>query len=310
MTASVTIVGHEPVLARFAQAMQRGRLHHAWLLHGPAGIGKATVARVLATQYLCTAGEGCGQCPSCHLLQAGTHPDFLHIEAEEGKRDVRIAQVRQALDFLALSGRESERRVVLLDEAERMNPQAANALLKGLEEPAPGSLLLIVCADAMRLPATIRSRCLSMPCAPLSDAQTWQVLAGLGVADAYRELAMLLAHGAPGRAVCLRDPEVAEALQAWRTLVADAAKADVGQVEQWLRTHLGSVPHEAVIELLVRAHLPRWQRITDYAGHHAIGEALQALARWPSDVLRHGLRPAPSLLVAFLRLRAALQGEH
>jgi len=310
----MNLIGHREPFDRFLRALGEERLHHAWLLHGPKGIGKARLAEEMARAALCegnrgqtTASAACGRCHGCRMIAADAHPDLLRLAREEEKRDISIAQVRHLLDFLALSGAESSRRVALLDEAETMNPQAANALLKGLEEPGQGALLLIVCADAERLPATIRSRCLLTSCAPLDTAQIQNLLTPLGIEPAYHTLAIELAAGSPGRIVPLGDPKIAEQLEHWRDLIADPDRFDPGKVEAWLTANLAKVPHALVIDLVLNVATPLWQLRPSLRGRDAVAQALFDLARWPQMVARHTLRPVPTLLALLLGLRLALR---
>ncbi len=305
------VIGHRPVRARFLRALHAGRLHHAWLLHGPAGIGKARLAASLAAAALCAdPGEdgACGACHACRMFRAGAHPDARFIAREEGKRDVRIEQVREALSFLALSSGEGARRVVVLDDAGLLNLQAANALLKGLEEPAPGSLLLLVCDDPERLPATVRSRCLLQACAPLAPAQTRQVLARLGLPEAHLDFAAGLAEGAPGVAAPLADAALADAAAELDALCADLARADVAALDAWTRAHANAMPAALIARIAVRAALRGMAEAgrSGAAGARAL-DALDALLAWPAALRRHALRPAPSLLAALLGVRSALR---
>ncbi len=301
------MIGHAAIVQRFAHALHSGQLHHGWLLYGRQGIGKHTLAQHLAQHYVCESEQACGTCHGCRMFMAGSHPDVCRCAPLEGKRDLAIAQVREVLDFLALSGSESERRVVIMDDADRMNIQAANALLKSLEEPAPGSLLLMVCHDLMRLPATIRSRCMLAPCAPLDESQTVEVLQAMGMPEAYIPLAQQLADGCPGRVSCMLDDTLAEALRSWQQLTHDAATADVGAVEQWLRRHARMAPHALMADMVIQAHQPQLMQERSFARYQAIDEALTALARWPGEVLRHSLRVAPTFLALFLALRMAVR---
>jgi len=196
---------------------------------------------------------------------------------------------------------------VILDDADRMNAQAANALLKGLEEPSPGSLLLIVCHDLTRLPPTVRSRCLLQHCDVLSDDETRQVLQQLGIGERYLELAVELADGCPGSVACLQDEAVADALQAWQQLVAEIGEADIGRIEAWIRQHLAGVPHGLIVRLLLRA-AGSGPDEASYGQLARLHEALWQCARWPGDVVRHSLRAGPALLAVILNLRAALRG--
>jgi DNA polymerase-3 subunit delta' len=138
------------------------RLPHALLLYGRPGLGKHAFALQLAQALLCAAprdGAGCDQCHGCRLFAAGTHPDLAVVGLAEEAKSVTIDQIRALGDFLALRPHTAARKVVVISPAEAMNLNAANALLKLLEEPPLGSLLLLVSSHPARLPATIRSRC-------------------------------------------------------------------------------------------------------------------------------------------------------
>ena len=288
--------------------MQRGRMHHAWLLHGVRGIGKFALAEKLAGMLLCESGSACGECHACQMLKAESHPDVHRVGLLEKKRDISIDQVREVLGFLSLSGAEGERRVVILDEAERLNNQAANALLKGLEEPSAGSVLIMVCADAMKLPATVRSRCLMQHCSPLTENDVRTVLESKLDANTI-DLAVKLADGCPGSVSCLEDASVAKALAEWQRLVEDVTRADIGKVENWCRAHVVSVPHELIIRALLQ---PVYPRLQDYQGTgfealEAIHKAVKDCLRWPGEVIRQSLRASPTLLSCLLELRTALK---
>jgi len=307
------LYGHDEIVRNFSTSLAQGRLHHAWLLYGMKGIGKHHLAEKLAGLLMCEGQSACGQCHGCQMLAAESHPDVLRLGLIEGKRDLNIEQVRQVLDFLSLSGAESSRRVVVLDDAERMNGQAANALLKGLEEPSAGSVLLIVCADLERLPATIRSRCMLQQCLPLSEGDVHEVLLQQQppVQERYLDLAVALANGSPGSVACLQDAKVADALLAWQALMASVADADVGKVDAWIRLHVKAVPHVLIVQLLVNAMYPVLQAacvdVSAFQRRESIQQALQLCVRWPADVLRHSLRAGPALLANILQLRAALK---
>lgn len=303
-------IGHQSIEKRFAEALAVGRLHHAWLLHGMKGIGKSVLAEKLAARLLCEQHAGCGECHACRMLSAGSHPDMHRVSLLEEKRDINIEQIRDVLEFLSLSGAESERRVVILDDAERLNGQAANALLKGLEEPSPGSLMLIVCADIMKLPATIRSRCLLQPCSPLAEADVRNILRQLPVPERQLELAVELADGRPGAVSCLQDRELAGHLAVWRDLTCDMGKADIGKIESWLQRHVKQVPHELILAVLLKSVYPSLQQLgrsEAFSARQRLYHAVAACARWPGEVVRHSLRPVPALLAYIVDLRSALR---
>lgn len=162
--------------SRIAAMLDAGRPPHALLLHGPGGIGKRRLALRTARAILCTAprsGEPCGACRSCHLLNAGSHPDFRWIEPAEDKSVIPIEAVRELIDQFTLAAEGA--RVAVIAPVEAMNQAGANAFLKTLEEPA-GRAAFILASDAPgRLPATIRSRCRKMALPPPSrrDALAW-----------------------------------------------------------------------------------------------------------------------------------------
>ncbi len=146
------------------QARRRaGSLPHALLLAGPAGVGKTRFARRLAASLLCdepeAAGDPCGRCRGCHLVQVGTHPDLVVVEPATGQGAILAEQVRALGGFVARTSHFDGPRVALIRAAERMNLHAANGLLKTLEEPPPGCVLVLVSAAPARLTATVRSRC-------------------------------------------------------------------------------------------------------------------------------------------------------
>lgn len=192
-----------------AARLQSGRMPHALLLCGPQGLGKHRFAGRLTQSLLCEArrddGTACGQCRSCHLLSAGTHPDYrLLAPLEEGKQ-ILIDQVRDLGRYLGLKSQLGGYKVAMIDPADKMTASAANGLLKGLEEPPAGTVLMLLSARSAWLPATVRSRCQRLAfCPPArADAREWLMGQGLGNPD----LALALAQGAPLNALALADNE-------------------------------------------------------------------------------------------------------
>ena len=138
-------------------------LPHALLFTGPAGIGKLDFARILSQSLLCNQqdknGQPCGVCKSCQLLASGTHPDLDEVLPEEEGKAIKIDQIRALIEYLTLHSHYRGPRVVILSPADKLNIAAANSLLKTLEEPRPGTLLMLITSQPTKLPATIRSRC-------------------------------------------------------------------------------------------------------------------------------------------------------
>ncbi|MBG4614986.1 DNA polymerase III subunit delta' [Pseudomonas aeruginosa] len=153
--------------ALWSQLGGRAQHAHAYLLYGPAGIGKRALAEHWAAQLLCqrpAAAGACGECKACQLLAAGTHPDYFVLEPEEAEKPIRVDQVRDLVGFVVQTAQLGGRKVVLLEPAEAMNVNAANALLKSLEEPSGDTVLLLISHQPSRLLPTIKSRCVQQAC--------------------------------------------------------------------------------------------------------------------------------------------------
>jgi DNA polymerase-3 subunit delta' len=192
------------------------------MLTGAIGTGKRAYARALARGLLCekpvAALTACDNCQACHWFDTENHPDFrlLQPEAAEAdddaepadkkkKRDISIAQVRSLAEFINISSHRNGVKVVLIQPAEAMNVNAANALLKSLEEPPPQTQFLLVADRPNMLPATIRSRCQQLALRPPTAGEAAQWLAANG--SAQPELALAQAGGAPLLAAELDTPE-------------------------------------------------------------------------------------------------------
>jgi DNA polymerase-3 subunit delta' len=214
----VSLIGHEAEVATFREAVLSDRLHHAWLLTGPEGVGKATFARAAALWMLALAAgpepksEGLEVDPGhrvAHLFAAGSHPDFKMLarlpkdKSEELARSISIDQVRTLQPMFATSPSFSSRRVVLIDAVDDLERSGANALLKNLEEPPSGTIFLLVSHAPGRLLPTIRSRCRLLRFSALDDAESARVLrTALPESDAGEITALTtIAAGAPGQAI-------------------------------------------------------------------------------------------------------------
>jgi DNA polymerase-3 subunit delta' len=153
----------------------RGMLGHSLLVHGPVGAGQREVALKLGQSVFCETGEGtfgaCGECRNCRRVLKGTHPDFIWLEPDrkaKGLPNISIDLLRSLQDRLVLEPFEGPKVVGCLYEAEKMRPEAANSLLKLVEEPPPHAQFILVTESRQRILTTIRSRCLPIPLAPPS----------------------------------------------------------------------------------------------------------------------------------------------
>lgn len=198
---------------------------HAYLLHGPAGIGKRALAERLMALLLCKSPAGleaCGQCKSCLLLAAGSHPDNYILEPEEADKAIKVDQVRDLVGFVAQTAQLGGRKVVLIEPVESMNINAANALLKSLEEPSGDTVLLLVSHQSSRLLPTVRSRCVQQACPLPSEAMSLQWLATAlpDCSEEERVELLTLAAGSPLMAANLQ----AQGVREQRAQVVDGVK--------------------------------------------------------------------------------------
>lgn len=162
-----------------AQAAGRG-LSHAYLISGPEGSGKATLARLLSAALVCTgSGEApCGACPGCKKALGGIHPDVIHVDLLEDKREILVDQARQMRSDAFIRPNEAERKVYVVHHADTMNAHAQNAILKLLEEGPAYAAFLLLCENPGSLLPTIRSRCEGLALTPLTLGETEAYLTG------------------------------------------------------------------------------------------------------------------------------------
>lgn len=227
---TVRLLGHDDAEHEFLTAFNSGRLHHAWLVSGPKGIGKATLAWRMARFLICQPVDDSGglfgdeavvptslDIPDDHpvtrrMLALSEPRLFLlrrPVDARTGKlkQDITVDASRALKGFFAMSAADGGRRVVIIDAADEMNPSAANAVLKVLEEPPKNTFLLLVCHQPARLLPTIRSRCRVLRLAELSPADLGDAMAAaVGEPSEIEDMASIaaLAGGSVGRALQMR----------------------------------------------------------------------------------------------------------
>ena len=186
----------ESVWSSLNSAIDADRLPHALLISGDSGIGKSRLANALAQRLTCSAEMvkyACGTCKSCLLLAAGNHPDVSFLEPEDSGKPIKIDQVRALCQSLSKTAQQGGWKVAIISPAEAMNINAANAMLKNLEESQAKTLLILVSHRPSRLSATIRSRCqkLSLPTPDSISALSWltEVTGDRGAAEQVLPLA-------------------------------------------------------------------------------------------------------------------------
>jgi len=192
-------IGNRKVISRLQRKLLENRFPHGLIFTGPEGVGKHTCAVMVAKALNCTQappGEFCDVCTSCRKIESGTHPDVMTISVEEDATQIKIAQVRQLLTLLELQPLEGRNKVFIVDPADSLNAEAANALLKGLEEPPENSFFILITVNVHELLLTVRSRCQVYNFIPL----TLDEIRRHGVTD---ELTIRWSQGSIGRARAL-----------------------------------------------------------------------------------------------------------
>ena len=281
------VIGHEEATATFAKPFGAGALHHAWLITGPKGIGKASLAYFLARTVL---SQGADAQRTASWISARSHPD-LHVlersvsDAKSGKlrSEVAVDDVHAFTGFFARTAGQGGWRIGLVDCADDLNKEGANALLKLVEEPPLRSLIFIVNHEPGRVLRTLRSRCLRLALKPLTEVQVEGVLSQLPLENppahgAVKDVAELC-RGSPGRALELLD---SIGVDAYRTMIS------VGQLDAQTRQKISSLfANRATVDADYRVFT---DLVLGWAGDKAVstpssGQGL-AMAQLSADLLQ------------------------
>ncbi len=215
---TVQLFGQDRAVADFLEAYSSGRMHSGWLITGPRGVGKATLAWKIATFLLANPGAGLFGDPSldvdpehldARLIQSGAHPRLAVIrrpldeKTKQLKSEITVDAVRRLKTFFQMSAADGGRRVVIVDAADELNRNAANAILKELEEPPAQTTIMLIAHQPSRLLPTIRSRCRELRCQTLQPAVLGQALEQAGFSADGSESLATLAGGSAGDAIRL-----------------------------------------------------------------------------------------------------------
>ena len=278
----------------FLDALGRERLHHAWLICGPEGRGKATFAHRAARRLLGAAPDASRgplgarpDDPVSRLMSAQSHPDLLVLErAVEGgktKRNISVDQARDLPEFFSKSPAQAGRRVAIIDAADDLNANAANAILKTLEEPPPSGVLLLVCHAPGRLISTIRSRCRRLTFKPWTEAAVADLLRNrIGLDPTEAQAVAAASGGSPGAALAAVSDEAQAADQLARRWVGTPGALDRSErlaLQGTLRGAEGAARFEAMMHHLSTA--VRERALAGGEGASDWADLWTRLAEWP-----------------------------
>lgn len=288
----MAMIGHQDAETAFLEGWQGGRLHHAWLLAGPQGMGKGDFAARVA-RFLVTHGRGGdgqpvtlddpGDSAAGRLVEAGNHPEILQLtrqlkdKSKDLARNITIDQVRAMIRRLHLSLSLGEWRVIIVDAIDDLETDAANALLKTLEEPPAKTLFLLVSHSPGRLLPTIRSRCRTLRFQPVDRDVMAAWLHNLRPMLEIAEVRAIVAAsgGVPGKALALIDSDVA-AME--KKLLAIAATGDPeNRLREALAREVGGTSNRAKLELVIDI-VPGL--LAQLAREHSVAEIAPILAQW------------------------------
>jgi DNA polymerase III subunit delta' len=211
------IRGHRKILELLTRVVHTKRLAHAYVFSGLEGIGKRLTALALAKNLLCPSGggESCGTCSACIQVDRGSHPDLMMIEPEKGV--ITIDSIRNLKRELSRKSFSGGYKVCLIDDADKMNLQAENALLKTLEEPTPDTVIILITGKPYHLLPTVLSRCQHLKFQPLALFDASELIMA-GVAGVEKDDALLMASltgGSPGKAFTLKVGQLKGLRDSW-----------------------------------------------------------------------------------------------
>ncbi|MBU1165108.1 DNA polymerase III subunit delta' [Patescibacteria group bacterium] len=217
------IVGHKNILWYLQHSIVKGQLNHAYLFSGPKSIGKTKITECFVSSLLCRFEHQqnksdhknfpCNECVSCTQYQKGLHPDVYWVKIEENektgsdKKNISIAQIRELQSKLARRSFLNSYKVAVITNAEKMTTEAANSLLKTLEEPSPKTILILLTSDSTKLPQTIISRCQTLKFLPVSKSEITSYLHQKGIERKKASQLASLSLGRPGIALAMSEDE-------------------------------------------------------------------------------------------------------
>lgn len=209
MTTFRDVVGHESIIGHFKSSIEQGKVAHAYLIHGEKGTGKKMLAGLFAKTLQCEAGgtDPCGTCRSCIQCDSGNQPDIIWVTHEK-PTVISVDDIREQVNNdIIIKPYSSRYKIYIIPEAELMNPQAQNALLKTIEEPPEYAIIMLLTNNLDKMLPTILSRCITLNLKPVGELDMMEYLSRMGVPQAKAKFCVGFAFGNLGKAVRLATSE-------------------------------------------------------------------------------------------------------
>jgi DNA polymerase III subunit delta' len=284
---------------RLRDSMLAERLPHSSLLLSTPGLGAEHLANWMAALALCESRteRPCGVCTSCSLLRSDSHPDYYLVRLEEDAKQIKVDQIRELIGSLTLKSYRGGYKAAIIEGAEALNANGANAFLKTLEEPSADTMLIMIAKPSHRLPATIASRCLRLALRPPPKDAAVAWLKAHGRPDQNWDAALALAGGAPLLAMELNEAGIAalekEMQEGMQAIAAGAVDVTL-LADQWAKSNLG----------LRITWLENWitRRVHAYLGEANSNQSAERV-RLPAALLKPKMRALFELLDAARDLR-------
>ena len=241
------LIGNEKIKSLLEKAVQTNNVLHSYLFTGIDGIGKSLFAKEFAQMILCSSDKArpCKTCKSCIEFQGESHPDFLQIEPEDGKA-IKIEQIRYLQEKIAEKPVTSEKKVYIIQDSDKMTREAANGLLKTLEEPPTYAILILITANESKLLVTIKSRCTKIAFQALSEEEIKTYLKSQSEEMQITDNMITQCQGSIGRAIKIGEEQ--EAYTQIENVISNLKKEDITQI--WKKAEVLYQAKEKIMDLL------------------------------------------------------------